>query len=398
MRFVPLVVHSRYQPLLDAMKEFGYCDRMIYDTKRVILLVQDTPDERTDDFFLRIRQQNSQFKNRFFDLVQNFEQTGSLNLTPSFRRKPNGSSSKLIGEFKELMDYFDKKSIENCYCPSKIRTVKSPGAVFLLYLQNQGINTLKNFDNQAVINAFVSNHEGFYMDYIVKFLNTCSDYYTEKTTCNAIIDFFNYKSHRSKVTEILTEEESDKIMKVLVDNESNLSCEERAVGLIFFFTGLRQCDVQKLTLSDVDWNRSTISVIQSKTKRPVSVPLRPVVGNAIYTYLISERPTTSSLSLFLTPNKWNMPLTKAYLRKACNKIYDLANVRMESGRRGFHLFRHNIAIRLLEQDVDMSIISSALGHESPKSVEQYLGVTHKKLKECALSIDKYPLNNSIYGE
>ena len=32
------------------------------------------------------------------------------------------------------------------------------------------------------------------------------------------------------------------------------------------------------------------------------------------------------------------------------------------------------------------------------SVEQYLGVTHKKLKECALSIDKYPLNNSIYGE
>lgn len=398
MRFVPLVVHSRYQPLLDAMKEFGYCDHMIYVTKRVILLVQDNPDERTDEFYAELRNQNLHIKQRFFDLVQNFEQRGSLNMTPSFRRRSNASSVKLNGEFKELIAYFENKSVEDRFCLSKIRTIMGPGAVFLLYLQNNGINTLKGFDNQELIKNFVSKHEGFYIDYIAKFFRICSGYYKDESICNTLLDFFNYKINRSKVTEILTEEESDKIKKVLIDYENNLTYEERALGLIFFFTGLRQCDVKKLEQTDVNWNSSTINLIQSKTQKPVSVPLRPVVGNALYNYLTIERPITSNLLLFLTPNKWSMPLTHAYLRKVCNKIYDLAIVRMKGGRRGFHLFRHNIAVRLLEKDVDMSIISSTLGHESPKSVEQYLGVTHKKLKDCALSIEKYPLTNSIYGE
>ena len=399
MRFVPLITHPRYQPLLDAMKAFGYCDRHIYETKRVIQLVQDDSAERTDDFYAKLRSLNQKHKNRFFDLVQNFEQKGSLSMTPSFKRKPKGCITKLKGEYKELIDYFITKSTNEHFCPSKIRTTKGPGAVFLLYLQNHGICSLKQFDDASVIKSFVSKYEGNYMGYIVKFLKICSPFYENTAVCEAIINLIQYKNNRSKVTDILTEEESDLINSVLVHENNDLSYEERALGLVFFYTGLRQCDVTKLTLSNVNWNSSTLNLIQSKTGRQMSVPLRPIVGNAIYRYLINERSKQiPSPLLFVTPNKWNMPLTHAFLRKVCNKIYDLAGVRTNGGRRGFHLFRHNLAIKLLECNVDMSVISNVLGHESPTSVEQYLGVTHKKLKECALSIKKFTLRNSIYGK
>lgn len=74
-----------------------------------------------------------------------------------------------------------------------------------------------------------------------------------------------------------------------------------------------------------------------------------------------------------------------------------AGIRSNAGdRRGFHLFRHHLATLLLENGVQQPIISSTLGHQSPDSLNPYLSSDFLHLKECALSIDCFPVDRKVF--
>lgn len=65
-------------------------------------------------------------------------------------------------------------------------------------------------------------------------------------------------------------------------------------------------------------------------------------------------------------------------------------------RRGLHLFRHYVATSLLENGVEQPVISSTLGHQSPESLNSYLSADFVHLKECALSIDLFPIRKEVF--
>jgi hypothetical protein len=73
-----------------------------------------------------------------------------------------------------------------------------------------------------------------------------------------------------------------------------------------------------------------------------------------------------------------------------------ANIRQNDGdRKGFHIFRHRLLTGLLANDVAQPVISSIAGHTSPKSLESYLSADFKHLKECAISVDSYPVSSEV---
>jgi site-specific recombinase XerD len=74
-----------------------------------------------------------------------------------------------------------------------------------------------------------------------------------------------------------------------------------------------------------------------------------------------------------------------------------AGIRIDKGnRRGFHLFRHHLATTLLENGIEQPVISSTLGHQSPNSLNSYLETDFLHLKECALSIDRFPVKKEVF--
>lgn len=74
-----------------------------------------------------------------------------------------------------------------------------------------------------------------------------------------------------------------------------------------------------------------------------------------------------------------------------------AGIRLKvSDRKGLHLFRHYVATSLLQAGVQQPVISSTLGHASPKSLNPYLNAEFKSLKECALSIENYPVRKEVF--
>ena len=61
--------------------------------------------------------------------------------------------------------------------------------------------------------------------------------------------------------------------------------------------GLRASDVINLKLTDIDWRRRSISIIQEKTKTSLTLPMPVPVGNAIYRYIKEDRMRLCPLSL-----------------------------------------------------------------------------------------------------
>lgn len=55
-------------------------------------------------------------------------------------------------------------------------------------------------------------------------------------------------------------------------------------------------------------------------------------------------------------------------------------------RKGFHLFRHSLATRMLSQEIPLPVISNTLGHGSMSSSNVYLSTDEKHLKSCALTL------------
>lgn len=271
---------------------------------------------------------------------------------------------------------------------------------FLFRLQEQGIYSLEDVTEEDVMNIFTSNKKligsyHFRMENVFV-LKHCESFYSPGL-CKRIISYFPDTRIKRKNIQYLSKFEIEKIRDVLNEN-SMLSFQERAIGLLAFYTGLRSCDIAALRFSDIDWEKDIISITQQKTGTPLVLPLRAIVGNAIYDYIMKERPKSKEDFIFLKVNVPHKRLHSSNLYAISAKIMKAAGIRNESGTsKGLHLFRHHLATTLLENGIETPIIEKTLGHYSASSLETYLKADFKHLKECALSIDIYPIRKEVFN-
>jgi integrase len=199
-----------------------------------------------------------------------------------------------------------------------------------------------------------------------------------------------------KNVQYLTSEEIQKVKDTLADGENTITLRDKAIGIIALYTGLRGCDIAGLTLGNIDWDRDLIYIRQQKTEAPLELPLTAVVGNAIYDYLTSERPYTESRYIFVSQLKPYKQLKNKSILNVAVRIMKAAGIRQSKGdRKGFHIFRHHFATTLLGNGVPQPVISRTLGHTSPDSLEPYLRADFSHLKECAISIERFPVPKEV---
>ena len=144
----------------------------------------------------------------------------------------------------------------------------------------------------------------------------------------------------------------------------------------------------------IDWEKETISVIQSKTDVPLTIPMHVNAGNALFDYITKERNTETDY-LFVTGK--NLPFKSSDVSCCVTRIFKAAGIRQnKTDRRGTHIFRHHLATKLLENEVAHPVISQTLGHTDPVSVQAYLSADTKHLRQCSLSIEEYPLDWEVF--
>lgn len=304
----------------------------------------------------------------------------------------------LSAEFKDFIDTY-RNLDELGYSKSYLKRTSYMVCSFLLDLQNKGVNSFNSITERSVLDIFSFNGKicrSYDFKYAVEFaFKTCLPFYKDGI-CSKILSYLPALAHVRKNVQYLTKEEVWRIKSVL-EEDITLSLQNKAICLLALYTGIRSSDICSLTFESIDWENDLIRINQQKTGATLELPLRAVVGNAIFDYITKERPKSSVSTIFLTVNAPYRKLHSSNLNAICITVMDKAGIRKNSGdRKGMHLFRHYLATSLLSNGVEQPIISSTLGHQSPRSLAPYLSADFTHLKECALNIDRFPIRKEVF--
>jgi integrase len=211
------------------------------------------------------------------------------------------------------------------------------------------------------------------------------------SNCYEVVDFLPALRMRvSKRRKQLTGFTPEESRRMLDSAKSDNPVDKRNFAMMALaqYTGLRSGDIITLKLTDIDWHKEEIRIVQNKTGKPLVVPLVPAAGNAIAEYLLYYRPETSSTCVFvrsLAPfqqmNTWG---------SACNitrKHIRLAQIENASERKlGFHGFRRALGTWMLETEAPKTLISQTFGQVDPDTIKSYLAMDTEKLRCCAISL------------
>lgn len=162
-----------------------------------------------------------------------------------------------------------------------------------------------------------------------------------------------------------------------------VSARDASITLLGLMTGLRACDIIDLRLGDIDWRGGTISLVQHKTRNPLTLPLPGLVAARLADYVLTERPDTGGDHVFLRHVAPHTPLSDhASIHRVTTVVFTAAGV--ANPRAGTRLLRHTAASRLLAAATALPTISAVLGHARVESTSIYLAVDDERLRGCVL--------------
>jgi len=402
-------LRDNYPKLISYMETNGYSktyvDRFKREIKKILVAVGSNKWLCYRDVYLEHTKASSspdylREKRTVIGAIEQFDVFGRY---PDGSRRhklfERGAYPLLSPEFRSIIDYYCKAEKKRGKKDGTIYTESHSASTFFLSLQQKGMDSLDKITEEAVLLVFMS-HDGIllrscsYKKNIAAVLKACIPYHPE--TCPRILTFLPALRETRKNVQYLTSEEIQKVKVKLADSKNPLTLRDKAIGMLALYTGLRGCDIAGLTPDSIDWDRDLIHIRQQKTEFPLELPLTAVVGNAIYDYLTSEHPCTESRCLFVSQNKPYKRLKSRSIGNVAVRIFKASGIRQSKGdRKGFHIFRHHLATALLSNGVPQPVISRTLGHTSPDSLEPYLSADFVHLKECSMSIERFPVPEEV---
>lgn len=395
-----------YQKLINYMKEgdYPYSSSYIQTVEAEIkkILNTDVQFDSYEDYYLyRVSKTNSTKQYRFpfksyITMIMNFDihnayPSGQICKHQLFE---NDQQSSLCENFKKVIDVYQALVNRNEKNEKTRQDEIREAEHFFTKMQELEIFDIPSIGEKHVISYFMNENKEMIRGYscrwrLKRVLETVAP---EVPECNRVAFLLPVlKAHRKNI-QYLGDSELDEIKKVILDMNIDISFRTRAIGTLLAYTGLRSVDIANLKLEDIDWENDTIKIIQSKTSNPLELPMEAMIGNALYSYIIHERPKSKQPFVFLKNEQDDAVIDKSAVSIAVNKIMDAANIRMnQDDRRGTHIFRHKLASSMLEGSIPAPVISAILGHSSPHSLDTYVNTDFVHLKECALSVEMFPI-------
>lgn len=152
-----------------------------------------------------------------------------------------------------------------------------------------------------------------------------------------------------------------------------------ALALIYS-GGLRSQEVSNMKISDIDFERKTIHIRQSKYKKDRIVPLSDYMAKGLKRYLAVENPHIWLLNGKDSDGRYSSKGLSWVMREAMKK----AGIKKEVS---LHTLRHSYATHLLEDGVNILLIRKLLGHAKIETTMIYLHVA-----QCPIASAHSPLD------
>ncbi len=192
----------------------------------------------------------------------------------------------------------------------------------------------------------------------------------------------NVAAPREALVVALTEEEQGELEGVLGDDATPLR--DKAMLQLGLRMGIRACDVVGLTADGIGWHDATVRLVQAKTGYEVSLPMPADVGNALYRYIVEERPDSGERTVFLRSKAPYVPIGAGAARQSLARA--LPDRRVPGS--GFHSLRKTFASNMLRHGAEPAQVAEALGHRGLDNVRKYLHLDEERMRLCGLSLEE----------
>jgi integrase/recombinase XerD len=197
-----------------------------------------------------------------------------------------------------------------------------------------------------------------------------------------------YLRHESE-PHLWTAEQIRRVLGV-IDRQSATGKRDYAMILMTARLGLRISDLRQLELADLDWRARTITIVQHKTGRPLSLPLLDDVGWAVIDYVRHARPETACAKVFI---KHRHPFDAfggaSSVASRLSRYAARAGIEFAPDRVcGMHSLRGALAVAMIGNGAPMPVVSAVLGHASSDTTQAYyLRFDVERLRCCALDVE-----------
>lgn len=168
-----------------------------------------------------------------------------------------------------------------------------------------------------------------------------------------------------------------------IDTSHPEGMRDKAILLLLACLGLRNIEVRKLTLGQIDWRRAELRLPETKNRKERVLPLPQEVGAALADYVLHGRPALDTPYVFLRHRAPRGPLTThASIREIIHR--HLLRSGIDAPNRGAYLLRHSLATRMVNTGVPIKNIADILGHASIDTTAIYTKVDMAHLAAVAL--------------
>jgi site-specific recombinase XerD len=158
----------------------------------------------------------------------------------------------------------------------------------------------------------------------------------------------------------------------------------RIVLTLVYSAGLRGQEVINLKISDIDFERKTIHIRQSKYKKDRIVPLSDLMAKGLQKYISVEHPHIWLFNGKEPDGRYSVRGISWVMRETLKKTTVTKDVNL-------HSLRHSYATHLLEEGVNIVTLKELLGHAEITTTMIYLHVA-----QCPMIKPHSPLD-TLYG-
>lgn len=315
-------------------------------------------------------------------VLSEYIETGSVQRKCKIRYL-NGSIGLIM---KDFLSYKRSRRLREI----TIDKIESHMSNFNFWLSTNGIFSINDINHHHII-TFIKSLDPYKKALIHDTLMDLRGFFKflyEKGILSTNISTFipkdNYQK-QAKLPSYYTEEEIEKLLKS-VDRGNIVGKRDYAILVLAAYLGLRASDIAHLRFENLRWDQNTIIFRQYKTGKNITLPLMPVVGNALLDYIQYGRPKSGERFIFLLLISPFLPIRPQTIAGMINRRFSYAGLKSTDRRHGGHALRHSLVKELLNNKQSLPVISEVLGHKSTASTRHYIRIDTESLGQCALEV------------
>ncbi len=293
--------------------------------------------------------------------------------------------------FQEFIDY---ATLERCLEPTTIEWYRKSIKPFYNYLRHKVLlESIEALSTQNLRDFFVSlrlrgNSPRTLLNTMQGMKSFCSFLVKRGYLPRNPFDGLEKPRLPRKLPDFLDEEEARQLLQAVIAAKRIYKSKwlrDIAIIALFLFAGLRKCELLKLRLQDVNFERGYIRVFAKNKER--LIPLNATVKEYLLDYL-KVRPKRENVdNLFVSTNRRNSALTSKGLYNIFWELRDKLKFKKHICPQ---VLRHTFCTLLLRNGVNLRDIQLLAGHSDISTTARfYLGCDERQLKSA---ISKHPLN------